>query len=178
MTPLNIVLAQSDDLDRYLDLLEELADWLETRGIGQWPPGNFRESADYYAESIKQQEVHLAFVGDELVGTLRVLLREPIVWPEVVEDDAIYVYTLAVGRVWANRGFGRRLLEWAGNRAASLGRKYIRLDCLADNDFLRHYYRQAGFEECSEIEARFPPPVGALRLQRYEKRILIARAHR
>ena len=56
------------------------------------------------------EEVHLAFVGDELVGTLRLLLREPIVWPEVVEDDAVYLYNLAVRRTWAGRGLGRQML--------------------------------------------------------------------
>ena len=171
MTQLSIVAAQSDDLGRYLDLLEEVANWLETRGIRQWPPGNFRRSADYYAESIKRQEVQMGFFGNELVGTLRVLLREPIVWPEVIEEDAIYVYNLAVRRAWANQGMGGRMLEWAGGRAASLGRKYVRLDCVTDNEFLRDYYTQAGFEERGEIEAGFPPPVGALRLRRYEKRI-------
>jgi len=171
MTPLTIVSAQSDDLGRYLDLLEELADWLETRGIRQWPRGNFRRSADYYAESIAQQEVQLAFIGDKLVGTLRVLLREPIVWPEVVENDAIYVYNLAVRRAWAGLGLGRGILEWAGARAASLGRKYVRLDCVIDNAFLCDYYTQAGFEDRGEIEARFPPPVGSLPLRRYQKRV-------
>jgi GNAT superfamily N-acetyltransferase len=168
---LEIVLAQPDDLGRYLDLLEQLASWLQRRGIQQWPPGNFRLSADYYAESIRHDEVYLAFVAKELVGAIRLMLREPIVWPEIVEDDAIYVYNLAVRRAWASRGLGGRLLEWASNRAESLGRTYVRLDCMADNDFLRHYYRQAGFEECSEIEARYPQPVGPLRLRRYEKRI-------
>src|ERR1700676_2239126 len=118
MTPLSIVSAGSDDLWRYLELLEEVANWLERRGIRQWPPGNFRRSAGYYAESIIRQEVQLAFVGDELVGTLRVLLREPIVWPEIVEEDAIYVYNLAVRRPWADRGLGGCMLEWAGGRAA------------------------------------------------------------
>ena len=169
--PFNIVLARSDDLGRYLDLLEEVAEWLETRGIRQWPPGNFRRSADYYAASIKRHEVQLAFVGDELVGTLRLLLREPIVWPEVVEEDSIYVYNLAVRRTWAGQGLGGRLLEWAGSRAASLGKKCVRPDCITDNEFLRDYYTQAGFEERGEIEAQFPPPVGALWLRRYEKRI-------
>jgi hypothetical protein len=78
---LRIVSAQTEDLDRYLDLLEEAAAWLEKRGIRQWPVGSFRLSADYYAESIKLREVQLAFVGDELGGTLRLLLREPVVWP-------------------------------------------------------------------------------------------------
>ena len=133
--------------------------------------GNFRRSADYYAQSIAQQEVQLAFIGDELVGTLRVLLREPIVWPEVVEEDAIYVYNLAVRRSWADLGLGGRMLDWAVARAASLGRTYVRLDCVTDNEFLRDYYIEAGFDQRGEIEARFPPPVGTLRLRRYEKRI-------
>ena len=169
MTALHIIAAQSDDLERYLDLLEEVADWLAARGIKQWRPGSFRLSAAYYAESIKRREVHLAFVGDELVGTLRLLLREPIVWPEVVEDDAVYVYNLAVRRTWADHGLGFRLLEWASNRAAFLGRRCVRLDCVTDNTFLRGYYTQAGFEDRGDIEAHFPAPVGTLWLRRYEK---------
>jgi ribosomal protein S18 acetylase RimI-like enzyme len=169
VTELRIVCAQDQHLGRYIDLLEEVADWLDTRGIKQWRSGNFRLSSDYYAESIKHQEVQLAFVGDELVGTLRLLLREPIVWPDIVEDDAVYVYNLAVRRAWADRRLGRRMLEWAGDRATSLGRRYIRLDCVADNRFLREYYGQAAFEDRGEIEARFPSPVGTLRLRRYEK---------
>ena len=171
MEPYTIVSAQSADLARYLDLLEEIADWLETRGISQWPRGSFRRSADYYAQSITQREVQLVFIGDELVGTLRVLLQEPIVWPEIVDEDAIYVYNLGVKRECARSGLGRQMLDWACTRAAELGRKYVRLDCMANNGFLRDYYTRAGFEERGEIEARFPPPVGALRLRRYEKQV-------
>ena len=171
MTMPRILSARSEDLGRYIDLLEEVADWLEARGIKQWRSGNFRLSAAYYAQSIELDEVQLAFIGDELVGTLRLLLREPIVWPEVVEDDAVYVYNLAVRRAWASKRLGSQLLEWAEDRAGSLGRRYVRLDCMADNQFLRGYYVQAGFEERGEIDAPFPAPVGTLRLRRYEKRV-------
>lgn len=171
MTTPRIVSARSEDLGRYIDLLEEVADWLEARAIKQWRSGNFRLSAAYYARSIQLDEVQLAFVGDELVGTLRLLLREPIVWPEVVEDDGVYVYNLAVRRAWASKRLGRQMLEWAEDRARSLGRRYVRLDCLADNHFLRGYYVQAGFEERGEIDAPFPAPVGTLRLLRYERQV-------
>ena len=171
MTALRIISAQSNDLDRYIDLLEEVADWLALRGIKQWHPGSFRRSSDYYAASIKQGEVHLAFSGEALVGTLRLLLREPIVWPEIGEDDAVYVYNLAVSRKWANQRLGGRLLEWADRQASSLGRRCVRLDCVADNTFLRSYYTQAGFVDRGEIDAQFPEPVGTLRLRRYEKQI-------
>ena len=115
--------------------------------------------------------MHLAFHDDVLVGTLRLLLREPIVWPQVLEDDAVYVHSLAVRRTWADRQVGRRLLEWAGSRAALLGRSYVRLDCMANNAFLRDYYGQAGFADRGEIDAPFPAPIGTIRLRRYEKQI-------
>jgi GNAT superfamily N-acetyltransferase len=169
MTALHIISAQPDDLGRYIDLLEEVADWLVSRGIKQWRPGSFRLSMDYYAASIAVGEVQLAYCDGALVGTLRLLLREPIVWPEIVEDDAVYVYNLAVRRPWAGQQLGRRLLEWAGHRASSLGRRRVRLDCVASNTFLCDYYTQGGFVDRGEIDAKFPDPVGTLRLQRYER---------
>ena len=130
-----------------------------------------RTNIRYYAQSIALNEVQLAFVGHELVGTLRVLPREPIVWPEIVEDDAVYVHTLAVKRAGTDQRLGHHMLDWAGARAATLQRTYVRLDCVTDNTFLRDYYSQAGFNERGEIDAQFPARVGMLRLQRYEKRV-------
>ena len=170
MTALRIVSANEADLERYIDLLEEVAGWLEARGIKQWRPGSFRQSRDYYAESIVRREVHLAFLGDELAGSLRLILREPIVWPEIVEEDAVYMFNLAVRRIWAGRGLGAQMLEWAAERAQSLGRTYLRLDCMADNRFLADYYARAGFEQRGEIDAPYPALVGTLRLKRFEKR--------
>jgi len=171
LASIRIVPARANDLGRYIDLLEEVADWLGARGIKQWRAGSFRLSAAYYAKSIELDEVKLAFVDDELVGTLRLLLREPVVWPEGVEDDAVYVYNLAVRRAWASKGLGTQMLEWAAERASAVGRRHVRLDCMADNQFLREYYVQAGFRERGEIDAPFPEPVGTLRLARYEKQI-------
>jgi hypothetical protein len=71
----------------------------------------------------------------------------------------------------ASRQLGHRLLDWAAYRASTLGRRYVRLDCVADNTFLRDYYAQAGFADRGEIDSQFPAPVGTLRLRRYEKQI-------
>jgi GNAT superfamily N-acetyltransferase len=168
---LRVVPARADDLDRYLDLLEGVANWLESRGTPQWRPGTFREASAFYASSITRGEVQLAFLGDTLAGTLRLVLQEPIVWPDVREDEAVYIYNLAVAREFAHRDLGRRLLDWAADKAVRLGRTFVRLDCVSDNHFLRDYYTLCGFDEHGEVEATFPPPVGTLRLQRYEKRV-------
>jgi GNAT superfamily N-acetyltransferase len=168
---LRIVPAQSEDLARYIDLMEEIAEWLEERGIKQWRIGSFRRSIDYYTGSIERQEVYLAFIQDHLAGTLRILLREPIVWPEVADEDGVYVHSLAVRRLWAGRGLGMRMLEWAEKQAELMGRSHVRLDCVADNEFLPLYYERVGFRERGEIDANYPEPVGTLRLLRFEKRV-------
>jgi ribosomal protein S18 acetylase RimI-like enzyme len=167
--PLRVVAAKHADLNRYIDLLEDLADWLETRGIRQWPRGRVRRSSAYFADSIARREVQLAYFGDELAGTLRLLMRDPIVWPEFTESDAVYVYNLGVRRTWAGHALGGRLLDWAERRAESLGRRFVRLDCVPDNTFLREYYERKGFTARGEVDARYPDPVGLLRLRRYEK---------
>jgi ribosomal protein S18 acetylase RimI-like enzyme len=81
------------------------------------------------------------------------------------------VYNLAIRRNWANQQLGSRLLEWASHRALVLGRKCVRLDCVAENTFLRDYYTRAGFTDRGEIDAKFPAPIGTLRLRRFEKQI-------
>jgi ribosomal protein S18 acetylase RimI-like enzyme len=170
MTDLQVVPAQPEDLRRYIDLLEEVAVWLEARGIRQWPVGQFRQSSGYYAGSIARGEVHLVFIGSDLAATLRLLPQDPIVWPEIDADDAVYVYNLAVRRAWAHQHVGGRLLAWAARRAASLGRQYVRLDAMVDNECLRRHYGQAGFVERGDVDAPYPAPIGTQRLRRFEKR--------
>ena len=63
-----VVPARSDDLDTYIELMEEVADWLEKRGVRQWSPGIFRSCSDFYREPKKLEEVHLVFLGNELAG--------------------------------------------------------------------------------------------------------------
>jgi ribosomal protein S18 acetylase RimI-like enzyme len=171
MTSLKIATASTDDLDRYLDLLEELAEWMHSRGIEQWPRGRARNGRDYYKASVDRQELHLAFVAGEFAGGLRLLKSDPVVWPDVVEGEALYLYTLAVRRTFSGRGVGRELLAWAERQVAAAGRRYLRLDCVPGNAFLRRYYEDAGFIARGEIDAVYPGLVGVIPLRRYEKAV-------
>ena len=166
-----MVCAVASDLDRFVDLLEELAEWMDGRGIHQWPRGRARNGRDYYQASIERGEVHLALIGDEFAGGLRLLERDPIVWPDIVVDDALYVYNLAVRRTFSGRRLGRELLAWAEQQVASAGRRYLRLDCVPGNMFLRRYYEHAGFVPRGEVDAVYPGLPGAMPLRRYEKEV-------
>jgi len=171
---LNIVLAKPKQIDEYLEFLEEVALWLDERGINQWTSGIFHKSQAYYSQSIEQGECWLAYSTQgptELIGTIRVLHADPIAWPEIIADDGVYVYNLAVKRTWAGEGVGEALLSWADFCAHNLERQNVRLDCMADNDFLKSYYLGAGFIDCGMIDAQYPAPIGTLKLHRFERSI-------
>jgi len=167
---LTITPANPDDLTRYIDLLEETAEWLNSRGFGPLASGTYRQSTDYFSRSIVRREVYLAFIDDWLAGTLRLLAEDRTVWPEA-NDDALYVHDLVVRRAWGGRGLGRQLLAWAEQQTVTAEKRYLRLDCFADNRILRKYYEDVGFTGRGEVDARYP--FGTLRLQRYEKHVVL-----
>ena len=162
--------ARPGDLGEYIDLLEAIAEWLAARGVRQYAPGSFRASRSYFAESIERGEVHWAHIDAERVGSVRLLDEDSLVWPDVDRDEAIYLYNLIVDRRWGHRGVGRRILASAERVARARRRVFLRLDCAADNRFLRQYYADEGFLARGEVDVRYPDPIGPMRLQRFEKR--------
>ncbi len=168
---LHLVRARPSELSQYIDLLEAIAEWLVARGIRQYDPGTFRASRSYFAESIERAEVHWVCINDARVGSVRLLDEDSLVWPDVRKDEAIYAYNLVVDRNWGNRGMGRRILETVERETRARLRAFLRLDCVAGNQFLRQYYAAAGFQARSEIDVCYPEPIGSMRLQRFEKRV-------
>jgi ribosomal protein S18 acetylase RimI-like enzyme len=135
------------DVDEIVAVLSEAARWLLSRGIRQWPDPFPRERVE---RLVRRGDFYLARRGGEPVATLALQWSDPTFWGEQ-PDDAGYVHVLAVRRTQAGRGLDARLLEWAEAEVTARGRRYLRLDCLAENHALRHYYEGQGFEPRGEV---------------------------
>lgn len=140
------------DLPTVMAIIGEAAAWLEAKGISQWPsPPNehwWRRTAGHVADG----EVYLAFRDGEAVGTLR------LTWSDPYWDDegtpAGYVHTMAIRNHVRGHGIGAKLLAWAIARIRDRGRRLVRLDCLASNSRLRHYYEEQGFVYRGQVTDR------------------------
>jgi protein-tyrosine phosphatase len=139
--------ATPDDADSVFALLEAAAEWLVSRGIRQWLPGEV--PMDWLLGRIAAGEVWVATLEGALVGSFRLIWSDEPSWG-VQPDDAGYVHGLVVNRGFAGRGIGRRLLERAEQIVAEAGKPYLRLDCLTPNDALVEYYLCAGFRLAGE----------------------------
>jgi GNAT superfamily N-acetyltransferase len=144
--PVDIVLAGPADLDDVLEVLNETARWLTSRGINQWVDGFPRQ---LIAADISRGEVYLARRERRAVGTFTLQWSDELFWPGATGASG-YIHRIAVRR--EARGLGVELLQMAERVTASSGRKSLRLDCFAGNDALCGYYERAGFVRCGDIE--------------------------
>lgn len=148
---LNVHQASRDDLPTVLNILDDAASWLVSRGIEQWPArfgGVDDWRSDRIASYVEDGECWLVRAGGEPVATFNLTTRaDPDYadgWPDGA-DSALYIFRMAVCRSWAGRDIGSRILEWASARAHAAGLSWIRLDCHRHNRPLQRYYEERGF---------------------------------
>jgi GNAT superfamily N-acetyltransferase len=165
-----ISLAIPADLDDVLDILNEAARWLWSRGINQWPTDGFPR--DLIAGDISRGEVYIARHDRRAIGTLTLQWSDELFWPSATEA-AGYIHRIAVRR--DARGLGAELLKFAERATAATGRKLLRLDCFSGNGALCNYYERAGFVRRADIEidphgdATVPESTGRFFARQYEK---------
>ncbi len=157
--------ATSADADVIVETLTEASKWVEELdGTIMWVEGELEE-ARVKAEADAGMFV-VAEIDGQIAGAIRFQLEDRLFWPDLDGRDSAFVHRLAVRRAFAGQGISAALLEWAVDRARSLGKRYLRLDCDADRARLRAVYERCGFRLHSYRQ------VGSYYVSRYELQIL------
>jgi ribosomal protein S18 acetylase RimI-like enzyme len=143
---LTMTVAQPADLAQVMEILAETSAWLVGRGIQQWPSPPPPAVHQLMAREISAGQVYLANLPESAVpvGMLRFEWRGDGLWPHDA-GDAGYVHSLAVRPGFHRRQLGQAMLGWAGQHVRGRQRRYLRLDCAADNQVLREYYKRLGY---------------------------------
>ena len=138
--------ARREDLDSVMQILNEAAAWLQNRGIRQWPFPLPQRTWEKIESSIERGHVFLArMLNDQrIIGTLRLEWVDPLYWP-LDPTGAGYLHNLATNRGLHGLGLGRTLVAWAARFVRNQDRRFLRLDCGAENTSLCKYYEQLGF---------------------------------
>lgn len=150
--PLALRAATAADLADVLTLLAETADWLNGRGVRQWPAGGF--PAERIAPLIESGDMYLVEGERGVVATIALDGNaDPEFWRAGDRPGAaLYVHKLAVARSCSGLGLGQALLDWAGLRVVATGRRWLRLDCSKDNLRLQGYYRGQRFTHLRTVD--------------------------
>jgi GNAT superfamily N-acetyltransferase len=152
--------ARPEDAPLVSDILSEAATWLEQRGMPLWRQDEL--SRDVIAADVEGGLYVLAEVDGVGAAVVRIQLNDPDFWPDVPEEESVFVHRLAVRRRYAGGTLSRAVLSWVVSHASALDRSYVRLDCEASRPKLRRVYEQFGFRYHSDRQ------VGPYRVARYE----------
>lgn len=158
--PMSIQEARVSDAPAIASVLQEAAQWLADDGRALWSSdeiGHERVLRDTSAGLF-----YVAREGEQLAGVMKFELEDSYFWPEVAPGTSAFIYKLAIRRAWAKKGVSTDLLSFGRARALTLGRPYLRLDCVADRAGLRTLYESFGFALHSTIQK------GAISFARYE----------
>ncbi|MFC0540643.1 GNAT family N-acetyltransferase [Kutzneria chonburiensis] len=157
---LSIKVAQPDELSAVLEILDDAAGWLQTRGIDQWP-ASFTADATWRTDRIRSYIEHgMTFLARNEAGqavatvTLSKAADPQFAhgWPDGPETGG-YVFRMAVRRSAAGNDIGGQLLDWASSQVATWGKKWLRLDVHRFNQSLQEYYKRHGFAKIAEVTA-------------------------
>ena len=157
---LSIRQATARDLDEVAGILHEAAHWLEESGMAMWRDDELLPIR--IAEDVRSGLSFLAECDGEAAGTVRFQLEDKLFWPDVLQDDSAFIHRLAVKRRFAGGEISSALILWAIARTHALGRRYLRLDCIASPPRLRALYERMGFRFHSDRQ------VGPYYVSRYE----------
>jgi GNAT superfamily N-acetyltransferase len=151
------------DTEEVADVLHEAAQWLRQRGVAMW-----REDDVVPARIATDVQAGLFLIAEcdgDAAGVAKFQLEDTQFWPDVPPMESAFVHRLAVRRRFAGDGISTCLLNWAVDRARSLGKLYLRLDCEASRPKLRAVYERFGFVHHRDRQ------VGPFFVARYEYRV-------
>lgn len=84
-------------------------------------------------------------INKKIVCVWAIAYSDPQIWEEKNSDPAVYIHRIATHVHFRGQHMVSKIVEWAKPHAASLNKKYVRLDTLGDNHRLIAYYKAAGF---------------------------------
>ncbi len=137
--------AAADEVDAFIDLLEDAAQWMRDRGIEQWQPGSMRAQRQAFVRAQESGGLFLAVDSGQIAGGVILTAQPDPIWVDRPEAAALYLSKLVVARARTSEGLGARIIDDVERIARERGVRWLRLDCVASNEPLARYYQRRGY---------------------------------
>ncbi|EPC8417975.1 GNAT family N-acetyltransferase [Bacillus wiedmannii] len=144
-----IRIATEEESDSIINLLQEVAQWLQYKEVDQWQYLLGREATDEILEGIREKYTYVITTEDEIIGTVTVSPKQNE-WDERIfgkeeVSDSLYIHRFAVKRKYKGHGIGKGILQWVYENVQH-DKEYLKLDCVGHNRTLNDFYKKNGFE--------------------------------
>lgn len=144
MTSPSVRRATIDDVPALVRIRNDAHAKKVAHGDDAWGKEGDGFSDAWVRNHVMRAAVYVVDLDGTSVGTFSLAFDDDPHWgPQ--EPIAGYVHGLCVRRGFNGRGLGSFMLDWCAREVRSLNRRWVRLDCAADNETLCAYYASLGF---------------------------------
>lgn len=143
--------AGEDDVEAIFSLYEKRVRWMDEKGIYQWNATDYLSAypISYYYDCQKNGELYaLKSAEDGTVVGAAVIFDEDERWGD--NASAFYIHNLVTDI--QKKGIGKCLITEIEKLALCSDKRFVRLDCAEDNEFLNGYYASSGYKEAGRCE--------------------------
>jgi GNAT superfamily N-acetyltransferase len=154
-TNFQVRLAEPEDANHVINMLKKIAQWMQNNEIHQWQYLLMGGDDDEIKASISKKETFIILNDKGIVGTFT-LSPHQSEWDQQIfgidtEPDSLYLHRLAIAPEFMGNGLGSDIVKWIHANVKS-NKLYLKLDCVADNIKLNHFYKENGFEYIGETD--------------------------
>lgn len=142
---MNIRKVRETEAELVHEVLLENGRWMLASGIEQWPMDWLESIKDEVIASVAEGNFWCCEISDDIHAVVEVKKEAEELWGFDARPSA-YVHKLAINRDHSGEGLGAKLLGSILEQAQSDRLDFVRLDCVASNTRLRHYYEGKGFQ--------------------------------
>lgn len=144
-----IRIAREDESEQIINILKEAALWIQSQGIDQWQYLLQGGDDEEIKQAVCRGTTYIVVKGDKPAATFA-LSSEQNDWDRHIfgndaQHDSLYLHRLAVKPDFMKNGLGAGILKWIENHITT-DKKYLKLDCVGNNQKLNEFYLINGFE--------------------------------
>jgi hypothetical protein len=151
---LRITRSVPGDMEVIFRLFDNAILYQQKHGYELWP----RFSEQLISDEIADRRHWKILEGDVVACIFSVLYSDPVIWgPERDQEPSVYLHRIAVNPQFKGRHMMLLVRDWAIGHARQEGKQYVRMDTWGNNDNLRAYYTDCGFnyigrQQLAEVE--------------------------
>jgi GNAT superfamily N-acetyltransferase len=134
---------KSSDWTNASEILCRVVDRLAHLGRHLWTMDQV--SMQGLKESYSLEDLHFLMLNDRRIGVVFLQESDSMFWPEINENDSLFVHKLALDPTFQGKGNGIIAVSKVLRAADARGLSWLRLDC-DDRSELHCFYQQCGFD--------------------------------
>ena len=168
---MQILSSQPNDISGIFNLYDEAVAYQKTKFDKHWLPFD-RDMVKKEIEEGKQWKI---MEGDVMACIFAIAYDDPFIWKEKNNDPSIYIHRIVTHPSFHGRHYVKAIVEWAKGHAKDKGKQFVRMDTWGDNEKLKDYYVNCGFDFLGiitpEASDQLPQHYSAINLSLFEIRL-------